>query len=453
MKELAEIKDECSFYEDKFRQFDQMKIQVLRLQNEPRDSKRQITNLQAELHVRSENDNHAIIESGRRQCQVEQPNENLQVNPQYDRTYGQNNNEFLPQNTHSIHSVDYNHGQSYTSRVNGIGNTNMVPRRSFSSYNTGTSGQSNNRNSDGPKFRLPYYNGKNDFVSFWTIFKIGVKKFNWNEEKQIEQLLCSLKDDALTFATKLPVSAQNDINAIYAALNQRYGDHLLPEQYREDLNQVRKLPKESLNEYASRVGDLVTKSFPDLALKSPELITTLTIENLLKGIPDQTLSYEVRTKSPKTLDEAIRLLTWHECCKNGSKRQVNVRHVEETDLGGSDADVRKVISNSDRKYVTEDKLAEINKQLVQDMTGEFKKLIASNLQSGNRGNRDRPTRNLGKFSDVTCYSCQGKGHISKFCPEKGNHTGTRNSQSSKNGTSDRNNISQGTNATHTHSLN
>ena len=40
MKELAEIKDECSFDEDKVRQFDQMKIQVM--QNELRDSKRQI---------------------------------------------------------------------------------------------------------------------------------------------------------------------------------------------------------------------------------------------------------------------------------------------------------------------------------------------------------------------------------------------------------------------------
>ena len=131
MKELAEIKDECSFYEDKVRQFDQMKIQVMRLQNELRDSKRQIKNLQAELQVRSENDNHGIIESGRRQLHVEQPIENLQVNPQYDGTYGQNNNEFLPQNTHSIQSVDYNHRQSYTSRVNGISNTNMVPQRSF----------------------------------------------------------------------------------------------------------------------------------------------------------------------------------------------------------------------------------------------------------------------------------------------------------------------------------
>jgi hypothetical protein len=73
-------------------------------------------------------------------------------------------------------------------------------------------------------------------------------------------LLCSLKDDALTFATKLPEAVQSDINTLYSALNQRYGDHLLPEQYRENLNQVRKLPTESLSEYACRVGDLVNKA-------------------------------------------------------------------------------------------------------------------------------------------------------------------------------------------------
>jgi hypothetical protein len=60
-----------------------------------------------------------------------------------------------------------------------------------------------------------------------------------------------------------------------------------------------------------------------------ELVSTLTIEHILRGLPDQTLAYGVRTKSPKTIDETIGFVTWHECCKNGSKRQVNIRYVEE----------------------------------------------------------------------------------------------------------------------------
>ena len=114
-------------------------------------------------------------------------------------------------------------------------------------------------------------------VIFWTIFQIGMNKFNWNRDKQIEQLLCSLKDDALTFVTKLPASVQGDIHTLYAALKQRYGDYLLPEQYRENINQVRKTPKETLTECASRVGYLVNKAYP--LLSPPEHVTTtLTID-------------------------------------------------------------------------------------------------------------------------------------------------------------------------------
>ena len=66
---------------------------------------------------------------------------------------------------------------------------------------------------------------------------------------------------------------------------------MLPEQFRENLNQVKKQYKESLSEYAARVGDLVFNAFP--GLNPPELLTTLTIEHLLRGLPDQSLgTYE-----------------------------------------------------------------------------------------------------------------------------------------------------------------
>lgn len=144
------------------------------------------------------------------------------------------------------------------------------------------------------------------------------------------------------------------ISALTEALERRYGDHLLPEHYRENLNQVRK-GKASLREYAARVEDLVNKAYP--TLNSPELLFTLTIERLLKGYTDQTLAYEVRTKSPKTVDEAIKLITWHECCKNGSKQRNQVRQVafEDEHEEYTKSDVRKISGHSN-KYVTEGKL-------------------------------------------------------------------------------------------------
>ncbi|CAC5360113.1 unnamed protein product [Mytilus coruscus] len=213
---------------------------------------------------------------------------------------------------------EYNHGQgtsnSYSEcRVNNVSdrNYNLQYEHPVTSI-TGTN--SSGSHPDEPKFRLPYYNGKGDFQSFWSVFEIGVRKFNWDNSKQVEQLMCCLKDDALAYVSKLPSEVRRSIKHTYELLERRYGDHLLPEQYREKLNQVRKEYKESLTEYAARVDDLVYKAFP--GLNPPELLITLTIENLLRGLPDQSLAYEVRTKSPHSVDEAIKLITWHECCKN-----------------------------------------------------------------------------------------------------------------------------------------
>lgn len=99
----------------------------------------------------------------------------------------------------------------------------------------------------------------------------------------------------------------------------------------------------------------MNKAYP--TLNSPELLFTLTIERLLKGYTDQTLAYEVRTKSPKTVDEAIKLITWHECCKNGSKQRNQVRQVafEDEHEEYTESDVRKISGHSN-KYVTEGKL-------------------------------------------------------------------------------------------------
>jgi hypothetical protein len=172
-------------------------------------------------------------------------------------------------------------------------------------------------------------------------------------------------------------------------------------------------------------------------------VITLTIEHILRGLPDQTLAYEVRTKSPKTIDETIRLVTWHECCKNGSKRQVKIRYVEEPDMEvlESEPDVRKV-SNSQR-FVTEAKMAEMNKQIVQNLTGEINKLSATlqrKLESSANKSRYNKESKRSNYSEVTCYNCQEKGHISKWCPNKDKSVSTdsnRNSRGAQNGTTEK----------------
>ena len=199
-----------------------------------------------------------------------------------------------------------------------------------------------------------------------------------------------------------------------------------------------------MSEYAARVEDLVCKAFP--SLNPPELLTTLTIENLLRGLSDQSLAYEVRTKSPKSVDGTIRLITWHDCCKNSGKKNAYIRQIEHKNSEedeNTNLEVRKV-SGGRPRFVTEERLEsrldvfakdirqekkEGNSQLKNEMKEEIDKMstpIQKNLnhQKSNDGKHDtvRPA-----LKDVTCYTCQKKGHINKCCPlNKGKNQSAEN---------------------------
>ncbi|CAG2216570.1 unnamed protein product [Mytilus edulis] len=111
--------------------------------------------------------------------------------------------------------------------------------------------------------------------------------------------IINILDDALDFACKLSPDVQNNISQFRDALQRRYGDNRLPEQYREDLANIKKHFKETLPEYAAR------------------------------GLPDQSIAYEVKIRKPQSIDDAIAWFNWHECCKgNIFKKRAEVRQIE-----------------------------------------------------------------------------------------------------------------------------
>ncbi|CAC5399295.1 unnamed protein product [Mytilus coruscus] len=114
------------------------------------------------------------------------------------------------------------------------------------------------------------------------------------------------------------------------ALQRRYGDNRLPEQYREDLANLKKHFKETLPEYAAKVENLVCRGYPHL--KEIDLLNTLKVENFLKGLPEQSIAYEVKIRKPQSIDDAIEWFNWHECCKgNIFKKRAEVRQIETED--------------------------------------------------------------------------------------------------------------------------
>ena len=157
-----------------------------------------------------------------------------------------------------------------------------------------------------PKIRLPSFDGKCSWESFHIKFEIFMDKYDWGPRKQLEQLLLCLTGEALTYTSQLTATVRSNINQLIAALKRRFGDHSLPETERANLQTLRKSVKESLPEYASRVMTMVMRAYP--GMEGTPLFNELTIEHLVCGLPDPTLVYDVLSRKPKTIDEAIDMI-------------------------------------------------------------------------------------------------------------------------------------------------
>jgi hypothetical protein len=95
-------------------------------------------------------------------------------------------------------------------------------------------------------------------------------------------------------------------------------------------------------------------------MQNTQLYSSLSIEHMLNGIPDQSMAYNVMTKRPQTLQEAVSLLSWHSSCKDGVKSKQYVSHVAVEEV--ITPEIKRV---SNQRYFTEDRLAQFGHELTE----------------------------------------------------------------------------------------
>ena len=159
----------------------------------------------------------------------------------------------------------------------------------------------------------------------------------------------SLRDDALNFYDELPVQLQVDLYETVAALERRFRDNKLPETYMASLQTLKKQPKFQRS---------VAKAYPGIV--GTTLHEDMTIENLVSGLSDTNLVFDVLTKKPKSVQKAVELIQWHESCRVAQCRHAGVWKVSQWEdpasQGNSDLSIMRV---GGTKFVNEDRLIQL----------------------------------------------------------------------------------------------
>ena len=138
------------------------------------------------------------------------------------------------------------------------------------------------------------------------------QSYGWPDRKFREQLMFALRGEALLFASNLPHVTVENTESLLQAMGRRFRQCLLAETHRANLYNLKKQSKESLQQYSARVSSLMSRAYP--GMQGTAIFDNLTIEHLLRGLPDQKLAYEIFTKKPKNLSDAVDMITWHKAC-------------------------------------------------------------------------------------------------------------------------------------------
>ena len=77
---------------------------------------------------------------------------------------------------------------------------------------------------------------------------------------------------------------------------------------------------------------MMTKAYPDIGIS--ETFNHLMINHLLQGLSDQSIAYEVLIRKPRTLSQAVDMITWHECCKETTSRHSGIQQLRRPEISG-----------------------------------------------------------------------------------------------------------------------
>ena len=170
------------------------------------------------------------------------------------------------------------------------------------------------------------YKGDSGWCEYLVHFEMCAELNNWGEEEKAKHLAINLRGNAQKVLSNLLPEEKRNYKALVKKLEDRFGTEGQSEVYKAKLTIKKKSSKESYQELAENMTDLVMKAYPSA---SQEMVNSLTLEKFIEAITDHEVKIHVKTAKCANVREAavraceIDAIYASEGSQNRPKRLVN----------------------------------------------------------------------------------------------------------------------------------
>lgn len=294
--------------------------------------------------------------------------------------------------------------------------------------------------------KVPAFTGKENWQVWFNRFVAIADRHHWNDDQRLDCLLPKLQGDAGEFTfSQLPRWVLSDYKELVRELHCQFKSIDTPRTYMVKFSRRDQYENETAEEYATELKRLYAKAYShrDNRVKQEDLV-----RRFLDGLKEDDARFEVEFhKDPQSIESAVYHVvnleqTRRRATPYGEKKMRKfTRRVQSDDSsdfdeeGYHDNEQNQVqrLRNDDPKLKENTKTREnlTTTSLHGESQSDMSKILQQILDKLSHLTYNKSSAVQTNMSDRTCYACQEKGHISRYCPNKPTHSRSSDPKSNK----------------------